>query len=93
MKHAAERGSGAMIDIPTFTKTGSSIQKLIEGDTHTRTDGRTGRKLYKPTVRKLANKMKSVLYLGSYFPERFSTSFETINAMFKMRGLHGCEVS
>jgi hypothetical protein len=36
MKHAAEMGSGAMRDMQTFTKTSSSIQKLIEGGyTHT----------------------------------------------------------
>jgi hypothetical protein len=29
MKYAAEMGSGAMIYIPSFIKTGSAIQKLI----------------------------------------------------------------
>jgi hypothetical protein len=29
MKYAAEMGSGAMIHIPSFIKTGSSVQKLI----------------------------------------------------------------
>jgi hypothetical protein len=31
MAYAAEMGSGAMIYIPTFIKTGSSIQKFICG--------------------------------------------------------------
>jgi hypothetical protein len=31
MKYAAERGSGAMIYIPSFVKIGSGIQKLIVG--------------------------------------------------------------
>jgi hypothetical protein len=35
MKYAVEMGSGAMIYIPRFVKTGIGIQKLIEGDTPT----------------------------------------------------------
>jgi hypothetical protein len=35
MKYAVEIGSGAMMYIPSFTKTGSRIQKWIGGDTHT----------------------------------------------------------
>jgi hypothetical protein len=36
MKYAVEKGSGAMIYIPSFIKIGSDIQKLIEaGDTQT----------------------------------------------------------
>jgi hypothetical protein len=31
MKYANEVGSGAMIDIPSFTKIGSGFQKLMEG--------------------------------------------------------------
>jgi hypothetical protein len=31
MKYAVEMGSGAMIYIPSFIKTGSGNQKLIEG--------------------------------------------------------------
>jgi hypothetical protein len=34
MKYADEMGSGAMIYMPSFIKTGSGIQKLIAGDTH-----------------------------------------------------------
>jgi hypothetical protein len=37
MKHAVEMGSGAMIYIPSFIKTGSGIQKLI-GGIHRHTD-------------------------------------------------------
>jgi hypothetical protein len=37
MKYAFEMGSGAMIYIPYFIKTGSGIQKLIEG-THRHSD-------------------------------------------------------
>jgi hypothetical protein len=33
MKYAVEMGSGAMIYIPSFIKTGSAIQKLIGEDT------------------------------------------------------------
>jgi hypothetical protein len=33
MKYAVEMGLGAMIYIPSFIKIGSSIQKLITGDT------------------------------------------------------------
>jgi hypothetical protein len=35
MEYAVEMGSGAMIYIPTFIKTGSGIQKLIGGNTQT----------------------------------------------------------
>jgi hypothetical protein len=35
MKYAVERGSGAMIYIPNFIKTGSGIPKLIGGDSQT----------------------------------------------------------
>jgi hypothetical protein len=36
MKYAVEIGSGAMIYIPSFIKTGSGIQNLMGvGDTHT----------------------------------------------------------
>jgi hypothetical protein len=38
MKCAVEMGSGAMIYIPSFIKTGSGVQKLIRGDTQTHTD-------------------------------------------------------
>jgi hypothetical protein len=31
MKYAADMGSGAMVYMPSFMKTGSGIQKLIEG--------------------------------------------------------------
>jgi hypothetical protein len=33
MKYAVKMGSGAMIYIPSFIKTGSGIKKLIRGDT------------------------------------------------------------
>jgi hypothetical protein len=33
MNYAVEMGSGAMVYIPSFIKTGSGIQKLIGGDT------------------------------------------------------------
>jgi hypothetical protein len=35
MKYSVEMGSGAVIYIPSFTKTGSAIQKLLWGDTQT----------------------------------------------------------
>jgi hypothetical protein len=35
MKYAVEMGSGAMIYIPHFIKTGPGIQKLIRGNTQT----------------------------------------------------------
>jgi hypothetical protein len=35
MGQADQMGSGAMIYIPSFIKTGSSIQKLIDGDIQT----------------------------------------------------------
>jgi hypothetical protein len=31
MKYAVEMGSGAMIYIPSFVKTGSGVQKFMEG--------------------------------------------------------------
>jgi hypothetical protein len=34
IKYADEMDSGAMIYIPRFIKTGSGIQKLLDGDTH-----------------------------------------------------------
>jgi hypothetical protein len=37
MKHADEMGSGGMIHMPSFMKTGSGIRKLIEG-IHRHTD-------------------------------------------------------
>jgi hypothetical protein len=37
MKYVAEMGSGAMIDIPSFIKTASCIQKLI-GERHKHMD-------------------------------------------------------
>jgi hypothetical protein len=36
MKCVVEMDSGAKIDIPDFRKIGSTIQKLIKGDTQTR---------------------------------------------------------
>jgi hypothetical protein len=39
MKYAVEMGSGVMIYIPSFTKIGSGIHKLIGGYTDTHTDG------------------------------------------------------
>jgi hypothetical protein len=44
MRYAVEMGSGVMIYIPSFIKTGSAIQKLIEGHTDTQTAWR----FYKP---------------------------------------------
>jgi hypothetical protein len=35
MKYAVEMGSGAVIDIPSFIKIGSGIQKFDSGDTRT----------------------------------------------------------
>jgi hypothetical protein len=35
MKYAVEMGSGAMINIPSFTKISSGIQKFIGGHTDT----------------------------------------------------------
>jgi hypothetical protein len=40
MKYAVEIGSGDMIYIPSFTMTGSGIQKLIGGYTYRHTDNR-----------------------------------------------------
>jgi hypothetical protein len=40
MKYAVEMGSGAMIYIPSFIKTGSAIQRLTRG-THKHTDIQT----------------------------------------------------
>jgi hypothetical protein len=37
MNYTVEMSSGAMICMPGFTKIGSSIQKLLEGDIHTNT--------------------------------------------------------
>jgi hypothetical protein len=37
MNYAVEMCSGAMIYVPGFMKTGSGIQKLLWGDTHTDT--------------------------------------------------------
>jgi hypothetical protein len=37
MKYAVEIGSSAMIDVPSFIKTGSAIQKFI-GEIHRHTD-------------------------------------------------------
>jgi hypothetical protein len=45
MSYAVEIGLGAMILIPSFIMIGSSIQKLIKGDTHTNTDTHTDRKV------------------------------------------------
>jgi hypothetical protein len=41
MKHAVEMGSGAVIYIPSFIKTGSDIQKLIMGYTDIQTAWRS----------------------------------------------------
>jgi hypothetical protein len=38
MKYAVEMGSGAMMRIPSFIKTGSGIQKLIRRKKNTHTD-------------------------------------------------------
>jgi hypothetical protein len=38
MKYAVEMGSGVMIYIPSFIKTGSGIQTLILGYTYRHTD-------------------------------------------------------
>jgi hypothetical protein len=35
MKYAAEVGSGGMISIPDFIRTGSAVQEMIMGDTQT----------------------------------------------------------
>jgi hypothetical protein len=35
MKYAVEMGSGAMIYIPSYMKTGSGIQNLLAGDIRT----------------------------------------------------------
>jgi hypothetical protein len=40
MKYTTEMRSGAMIYIPSFTKCDSSIEKLMERDTHTDTDSK-----------------------------------------------------
>jgi hypothetical protein len=37
MKYAVEMGSGVMIYIPSFIRTGSGIQKLIGGHRHAQT--------------------------------------------------------
>jgi hypothetical protein len=38
IKYSVEMGSGAMIYIPSFTKFGSAIQKLMGGGIHRHTD-------------------------------------------------------
>jgi hypothetical protein len=50
MKYAAEMGSGAMLHIPSFIKTGSGIQKLTGGNSETNTQ--TALRSRKPTLRK-----------------------------------------
>jgi hypothetical protein len=50
MKYAVEMGSGAVIYIPTFIKTGSGIQKLIRGWKFINTGKQTAWKSYKPTI-------------------------------------------
>jgi hypothetical protein len=40
MKYAVEMGSDALIYIPSFIKTGSSIQKLTGGYTYRHTDSK-----------------------------------------------------
>jgi hypothetical protein len=47
MKYAVEIGSGAMIYIPSFVKTGSGFQKLIRG-IHRYTDTQRRRGSHKP---------------------------------------------
>jgi hypothetical protein len=47
MKYAVEMGSVAVINIPSFIKTGSDIQKSI-GEV----DAQTGRRSHKPTLGK-----------------------------------------
>jgi hypothetical protein len=42
MKYTTEMGLGAMIDIPSFIKICSGIQKLIWGDTDTETHRQDG---------------------------------------------------
>jgi hypothetical protein len=37
MKYAVDMGSGAVICVPSFINIGSSVQKLIGGDTQTHT--------------------------------------------------------
>jgi hypothetical protein len=39
MNYTIEMGSGVMICIPSFIKIGSSVQKLIRGDSQTRRHG------------------------------------------------------
>jgi hypothetical protein len=48
MKYAVEMGSGGMIYIPSFIKTGSRIHKLIRG-IHRHTDTQTAWRWHKPT--------------------------------------------
>jgi hypothetical protein len=38
MKYAIEKGSGAMLHIPSFVKTGSGIQKLLVLGENSQTD-------------------------------------------------------
>jgi hypothetical protein len=49
MKKAPEMGSGAMTYISNSIKTGSGIQKLLEGDRQ------TGRRSHRPTLGKATN--------------------------------------
>jgi hypothetical protein len=41
IKHAVEMGSGATIQVPSFIKIGSAIQKLMGGHTNTHTHTHT----------------------------------------------------
>jgi hypothetical protein len=49
MKYAVEMGSCVMMYIPSFIKTGSSIQKLIGGNSQTQTHTQRAWRLHKPT--------------------------------------------
>jgi hypothetical protein len=64
MKHAIEIGSGAMMYVPSFVKTGSGIQKLFGQDTHTE-DGD-----HISLIRKVGQKLKVAceITLLSVFP-------------------------
>jgi hypothetical protein len=68
MKHAAEMGSGAMTDKTNFNKDRFKHSKVYIG-THTHTQ--TGKRLHKPTVRKLANEAKNVLLSRVIFTLHF----------------------
>jgi hypothetical protein len=51
-KYAVEMGSGAMMNVPSFIKIGSGIQKLLGGGggyTYRHTDAEIARRSYKPT--------------------------------------------